>query len=97
MEVGDGKLTIVCPDCRITPDERHAIRTKRSRQCPGGGGSSVLQLFSGAFAIALNRALVRLPTPQTFGTATIQSELLLSTILFLSRKGVRSALLQSSV
>lgn len=57
----------------------------------------LLQLFSRAFTFALNQALVRLATPQTFGTAAIQFELLLSTILFLSREGVRNALLRSSV
>ena len=57
----------------------------------------LLQLFSRAFTFGLNQALVRLATPQTFGTAAIQFELLLSTILFLSREGVRNALLRSSV
>lgn len=56
----------------------------------------LLQLFSRAFTFGLNQALVRLATPQTFGTAAIQFELLLSTILFLSREGVRNALLRSS-
>jgi len=57
----------------------------------------LLQLFSRALTFGLNQALVRLATPQTFGTAAIQFELLLSTILFLSREGVRNALLRSSV
>ena len=57
----------------------------------------LLQLFSRVFTFGLNQALVRLATPQTFGTAAIQFELLLSTILFLSREGVRNALLRSSV
>ena len=57
----------------------------------------LLQLFSRAFTFGLNQALVRLATPQTFGTAAIQFELLLSTILFLSREGVRNALLRSPV
>ena len=56
----------------------------------------LLQLFSRAFTFGLNQALVRLATPRTFGTAAIQFELLLSTILFLSREGVRNALLRSS-
>ena len=56
----------------------------------------LLQLFSRAFTFGLNQALVRLATPQTFGTAAIQFELLLSTILFLSREGVRNALLRAS-
>jgi oligosaccharide translocation protein RFT1 len=53
-----------------------------------------LQLSSRAFTFFLNQALVRLATPQTFGTATVQFELLLSTTLFLSREGVRTALLR---
>src|ERR1700760_982345 len=53
-----------------------------------------LQLSSRAFTFVLNQALVRLATPQTFGTATVQFELLLSTPLFLSREGVRTALLR---
>ena len=53
-----------------------------------------LQVFSRVFTFILNQALVRLATPQTFGTATVQFELLLSTTLFLSREGVRIALLR---
>ncbi|KAA1469674.1 Rft-1-domain-containing protein [Dentipellis sp. KUC8613] len=56
----------------------------------------LLQFFSRIFTFVLNQALVRLASPQTFGTAAIQFELLLSTILFLSREGVRNALLRSS-
>lgn len=56
----------------------------------------LLQLLSRIFTFILNQALVRLVTPQVFGTASIQFELLLSTILFLSREGVRNALLRSS-
>ena len=56
-----------------------------------------LQFFSRIFTFALNQALVRLASPQTFGTAAIQFELLLSTILFLSREGVRNALLRGGV
>lgn len=56
----------------------------------------LLQLFSRAFTFILNQLLVRLVSPQVFGTAAIQFELLLSTILFLSREGVRNALLRAS-
>lgn len=56
----------------------------------------LLQLLSRVFTFILNQALVRLVTPQVFGTASIQFELLLSTILFLSREGVRNALLRST-
>ncbi|KAJ2920988.1 hypothetical protein H1R20_g16105, partial [Candolleomyces eurysporus] len=54
-----------------------------------------LQLFSRLFTSVLNQALVRLASPSAFGTASIQFELVLSTILFLSREGVRNAILRS--
>lgn len=56
----------------------------------------LLQLFSRVFTFILNQLLVRLVSPQVFGTAAIQFELLLSTILFLSREGIRNALLRAS-
>ncbi|KAH9947634.1 Rft-1-domain-containing protein [Amylocystis lapponica] len=55
----------------------------------------LLQFLSRLFTFILNQALVRLVSPQVFGTAAIQFELLLSTILFLSREGVRNALLRA--
>lgn len=71
---------------------------------PAKSGSSValssapalilLQVISRLLAFALNQALVRLTSPAIFGAANIQLELLLSTILFLSREGVRGALLR---
>lgn len=56
----------------------------------------LLQLFSRIVTFLLNQALLRLASPQTFGTASIQFELLLSTILFLCREGVRTALLRGT-
>ncbi|KAH9172046.1 Rft-1-domain-containing protein [Lactarius sanguifluus] len=53
-----------------------------------------LQLFSRIFTFVLNQALMRLAAPQTFGTVTVQFELLLSITVFLSREGVRTALLR---
>ena len=53
-----------------------------------------LQLFSRGFTFMINQALFRLASPTTFGAAAIQFELMLSTILFLSREGVRNALLR---
>ncbi len=53
-----------------------------------------LQLGSRVFSFVLNQALLRIATPSAFGTAAIQFELLLNTILFLSREGVRTALLR---
>lgn len=53
-----------------------------------------LQLLSRVFTFALNQALFRLASPSAFGAAAIQFELILSTILFLSREGVRNAVLR---
>lgn len=55
-----------------------------------------LQLFSRFFTFALNQALFRLASPSAFGAAAIQFELIINTILFLSREGVRNALLRVS-
>ncbi len=54
-----------------------------------------LQVLSRGGTFALNQALVRLASPTAFGAAAIQFELVLSTILFLSREGVRTALLRA--
>ncbi|KAF8335856.1 Rft protein-domain-containing protein [Cantharellus anzutake] len=54
-----------------------------------------LQLFSRLFTFALNQVAVSIASPEVFGTASIQFDLLLSSILFLSREGVRNALLRS--
>ncbi|KAF7359236.1 Oligosaccharide translocation protein RFT1 [Mycena sanguinolenta] len=53
-----------------------------------------LQVLSRGVTFFLNRALLGLASPGAFGTAAIQFELLSSTILFLSREGVRNALLR---
>lgn len=54
-----------------------------------------LQLFSRLFTFGLNQAMFRMASPEAFGAAAIQFELMLSTILFLSREGVRNALLRA--
>lgn len=56
----------------------------------------LLQLLSRAVTFTLNFALLRLASPEVFGTASIQFDLIGSTLLFLSREGVRGALLRSS-
>jgi oligosaccharide translocation protein RFT1 len=53
-----------------------------------------LQLFSRLFTFVLNQALIRMTSPEIFGAAVIQFELVLSTILFLSREGVRTTILR---
>lgn len=54
-----------------------------------------LQLFSRLFTFGLNQAMFRMASPEAFGTAAIQFELMLNTILFLSREGVRNTLLRA--
>jgi oligosaccharide translocation protein RFT1 len=53
-----------------------------------------LQLFSRLFTFTLNQALIRMTSPEIFGAAVIQFDLILSTILFLSREGVRTTILR---
>ncbi|EKM74897.1 hypothetical protein AGABI1DRAFT_132740 [Agaricus bisporus var. burnettii JB137-S8] len=53
-----------------------------------------LQLVSRLFTFVLNQALIRMTSPEIFGAAAIQFELILSTILFLSREGVRTTILR---
>ena len=54
-----------------------------------------LQLVSRLFTFALNQCLLRMASPQVFGTATIQFELIFSTVLFLSREGIRHTVLRT--
>jgi hypothetical protein len=56
----------------------------------------LLQLLSRVLTFVLNQGLVRLAPPEVFGTAAIQFDLIYSTILFLSREGIRNALLRST-
>lgn len=55
----------------------------------------LLQLTTRLLTFTLNQTLVRLAPPEVFGTAAIQFDLLCSTILFLSREGIRNALLRT--
>ncbi|WVO12831.1 hypothetical protein L204_100439 [Cryptococcus depauperatus] len=56
----------------------------------------LLQLLSRILTFALNQTLLRLASPAVFGTAAIQFDLVCSTILFLSREGIRNALLRQT-
>jgi len=56
----------------------------------------LLQLLTRVLTFVLNQSLVRLASPEVFGTAAIQFDLIYSTILFLSREGIRNALLRST-
>ena len=70
--------------------------TLSSQSLKSASSLMALQLFSRLVTFALNQALVRLASPIAYGTVSIQLELLLSTILFLSREGFRNALLRAN-
>lgn len=53
-----------------------------------------LQLFSRILTFILNNILIRLTSPAVLGLVTIKLELLYNTILFMSREGLRLALLR---
>lgn len=66
-------------------------------------------LFSGAkwfmfvniiqrvITFALNQSMISWTTPEVFGMAAISLELLLSTLLFLSREGIRMACIRETI
>lgn len=56
----------------------------------------LLQLGSRLVTFTLNQALLAYTTPAAFGTATVQLEPLLNTVLFLCREGIRGALARQS-
>lgn len=56
----------------------------------------LLQLGSRLVTFTLNQALLAYTTPAAFGTATVQLEPLLNTVLFLCREGIRGALVRQS-
>ncbi|KAL0073403.1 Rft protein-domain-containing protein [Phycomyces blakesleeanus] len=55
----------------------------------------MLQLMSRLVTFVLHQVVLRFTSAETLGIASVQFELLLSTILFLSREGFRCALLRS--
>jgi oligosaccharide translocation protein RFT1 len=60
----------------------------------GGSYLMLLQLLSRLGTFILNNLLLRFTTPAIFGIANVPMELLLGTILFLSREGIRCAVLR---
>ena len=86
------------PAMPATPGTPAAPATPATAQTKFVSGLSALVLLQAASRVltfGLNQALVRLASPAVFGTAAIQFELLLSSILFLCREGVRLALLRT--
>ena len=65
-----------------------------SSSATGAAYLIALQLLSRLLTFGLNQFLLRLTTPEAFGIASVQFELLLNTILFVSREGIRGAVLR---
>lgn len=70
-------------------------QTSLSTTLTTGRSLILLQLTTRLLTFTLNQSLVRLAPPEVFGTAAIQFDLICSTILFLSREGIRNAVLRS--
>ena len=58
---------------------------------------ALLSLSQKVVSFTLNQLLVRWTSPEVFGLASIELELMLSTLLFLSREGIRLALLRETL
>src|SRR5947208_3484123 len=65
-----------------------------SSSISGASSLVLLQLVSRLSTFFMNQIVLRYTDPATFGIASVQLELLLITILFLSREGFRCALLR---
>src|SRR5580704_5802070 len=63
-----------------------------SASATGASYLITLQLFTRLLTFTFNQLILRHTSPSIFGFATIQLELLSSTILFLSREGFRISL-----
>jgi oligosaccharide translocation protein RFT1 len=60
----------------------------------GAKWSFVLAIVQRMVTFTANQGMLRLAGPEVFGVAAIQLELLLSTLLFLSREGLRLAVVK---
>ncbi|KAF9362893.1 Oligosaccharide translocation protein rft1 [Mortierella sp. NVP85] len=76
-----------------TTDEASSIL---SSSVQGASYLVLLQFVSRMLTFTLNQVLLRFTTAATLGIASVQLELLLNTILFLSREGVRCAAIRVS-
>lgn len=67
-----------------------------SASAKGASYLVLLQFISRMLTFTLNQAVLKLVTIQTLGIASVNLELLSSTILFISREGFRAALIRSN-
>ncbi|KAI1319434.1 Oligosaccharide translocation protein rft1 [Mortierella claussenii] len=80
-------------DLKSTTDEASSIL---SSSVQGASYLVLLQFVSRMLTFTLNQVLLRYTSAETLGIASVQLELLLNTILFLSREGVRCAAIRVS-
>ncbi|KAF9978157.1 Oligosaccharide translocation protein rft1 [Actinomortierella ambigua] len=74
----------------------HQASTILSSSVRGASYLILLQFVSRMLTFTLNQVLLRFTSAETLGIASVQLELLLNTILFLSREGVRCAAIRVS-
>lgn len=86
-----GRFKVAMPS---DPSASHSDSRLLTRSLGSARSLIGLQLVSRLVTFVLNQSLVRLASPQAYGTVAVQFELILSTILFLSREGVRNSLLR---
>ncbi|CAI2169645.1 18758_t:CDS:2 [Funneliformis geosporum] len=75
-------------------DSQEDVSKILSSSVAGASSLVILQLISRLATFVLHQIVLRYTDPATFGIASVQLELLLATILFLSREGFRCALLR---
>jgi oligosaccharide translocation protein RFT1 len=76
-------------------EEDSNVSNVLSSSVAGASYLILLQLASRMLTFALHQIVMRYTSAETLGIASVKLELLLSTILFLSREGFRCALLRS--
>ncbi|KAI8643235.1 Rft protein-domain-containing protein [Parasitella parasitica] len=79
------------PDTASSKDDNLLAATAK-----GASYLILLQFLSRMMTFSLNQIMLRYISKETFGIASVNLELLSSTILFISREGFRSALIRSS-
>ncbi|CEP11554.1 hypothetical protein [Parasitella parasitica] len=79
------------PDTTSSKDDNLLAATAK-----GASYLILLQFLSRMLTFSLNQIVLRYISKETFGIASVNLELLSSTILFISREGFRSALIRSS-
>lgn len=75
------------------PSPQYAAPTASSPLVSATVSLVVLQVVSRLFSFSLNQVLLRSTTPQALGVATMGFEVLRDTSLFLTREGLRGALI----